>query len=797
MNNFEIITRVLSQDNADINKLKTETDKLKTKITSKEDSFIILNTDAFSGLTFGSETTINLEQNIVLNLFNASSTDELYSQIRSYDNKTFVLKPNGNSFTVGGIQYTITACNPCIGKIYDYNGIPTLCLTFLIDTFNSQTALFKFFISANSNTEISGKLTVEKITSNYPEVHHGINDTTFTLTPNTFHVWDKVPSLTLDFGSNIRGVMNEYLFQFASGSTATSLTLPDSIKWANNNVSTIVENTIYRVSILEGLASVLEFSNIMDFDFYNYLTIETLEDNLTATFTNDIEYGIDGKGWIKLNAGDETPPINVGQTLSFRGELTPNSSSGIGTFTISKKCNLKGNCMSMIFGDNAANNFSLNSKNYAFYKLFQNCTNIVNVDSNFLPATTLAYDCYNRMFEGCTSLVNAPTLPVTTLVNECYDGMFRGCTSLTTAPELPATALPPSCYTHMFSGCTSLTTAPALPATTSDAWSYYCMFENCTSLTTAPELFATTLGYFGCREMFKGCTRLVNAPTLHATTLADNCCEYMFSGCTSLTTAPELPATTLTTDCYDGMFQGCASLTQAPELPATTLADWCYQNMFKGCTSLVNAPALPATTLANSCYFRMFGGCTSLVNAPALPATALTDSCYSSMFQGCTSLTKAPVLHATALTPDCYRWMFHSCTSLTQAPELPATTLTNDCYYGMFRGCTSLAKAPELPATTLANDCYNSMFYGCASLTQAPELPATTLAANCYDAMFYNCTKLNYIKMLATDISASNCLNNWVNGVSSTGTFVKNAAMESLPTGNSGIPNGWTVQNAQ
>ena len=47
MNNFEIITRVLSQDNADINKLKTETKKLTTKTnsldTSKEDSFIILN----------------------------------------------------------------------------------------------------------------------------------------------------------------------------------------------------------------------------------------------------------------------------------------------------------------------------------------------------------------------------------------------------------------------------------------------------------------------------------------------------------------------------------------------------------------------------------------------------------------------------------------------------------------------------------------------------------------------------------------------------------------------------------
>jgi hypothetical protein len=61
--------------------------------------------------------------------------------------------------------------------------------------------------------------------------------------------------------------------------------------------------------------------------------------------------------------------------------------------------------------------------------------------------------------------------------------------------------------------------------------------------------------------------------------------------------------------------------------------------------------------------------------------------------------------------------------------------------------------------------------------------------------MFRDCSKLNYIKMLATDISASNCLENWVSGVSSTGTFVKNPAMTTLHYGWSGIPEGWTVVN--
>lgn len=95
----------------------------------------------------------------------------------------------------------------------------------------------------------------------YAEVKHGTNDTTFTLTPNTFHIWDEVSELTLNLGSETNGVANEFLFQFSSGATATTLTLPDNIKWAKDSAPTIAENKIYQVSILKGLASALEFDN--------------------------------------------------------------------------------------------------------------------------------------------------------------------------------------------------------------------------------------------------------------------------------------------------------------------------------------------------------------------------------------------------------------------------------------------------------------------------------------------------------------------------------------------------------
>lgn len=93
----------------------------------------------------------------------------------------------------------------------------------------------------------------------YPELNHGTSSTTYTLEPNVFHVWGTVSNLTLTLGSEVGGVANEYLFQFTSGSTATTLALPDTIKYETE--LTIEANKTYQISILKNLATVLAFSN--------------------------------------------------------------------------------------------------------------------------------------------------------------------------------------------------------------------------------------------------------------------------------------------------------------------------------------------------------------------------------------------------------------------------------------------------------------------------------------------------------------------------------------------------------
>ena len=177
------------------------------------------------------------------------------------------------------------------------------------------------------------------------------------------------------------------------------------------------------------------------------------------------------------------------------------------------------------------------------------------------------------------------------------------------------------------------------------------------------------------------------------------------------------------------------------------------------------------------------------------------DHAYRTLFSGCTTLTSIDnmSLPATTLSTQCYRNMFGG-TKITSIPSdlLPATTLATQCYMNMFIGCSNLTDVSnlKLPSTTLANTCYQGMFAQCANLERTPTLSAATLVKECYMYMYQSSPKINYIKCLAKNISASNCTLYWVTGVAASGTFYKASSMNNWARGSSGIPSGWTVQNA-
>ena len=362
-----------------------------------------------------------------------------------------------------------------------------------------------------------------------------------------------------------------------------------------------------------------------------YLTFEALEDGTFSFSRNDLQYSLDdGVTWQTLTAESSTTTISAGNKILWKQTgLVPTSDTGIGTFSSTNKFNVYGNIMSLYYGDDFINKNDLTGKDYAFNKLFYNCSNLINADNLILPATTLSPYCYYDMFSLCNLLTKTPKLPATTLAENCYRYMFSSCYSLTEVTELPATQLTAGCYSVMF--------------------------FDCKSLTTPPELLATQL--------------------------ASSCYESMFSGCESLVKAPELPATMLAENCYNGMFSNCSSLTKAPELPARSLANECYGSMFSHCTSLTKAPELPATTLANSCYGSMFSHCTSLTKAPELPAKEMKRYCYASMFYNCIKLTTAPELPATSLEFGCYYYMFYTCNNLNYVKCLATDISASNATY--------------------------------------------------------------------------------------------------------------------
>ena len=69
---------------------------------------------------------------------------------------------------------------------------------------------------------------------------------------------------------------------------------------------------------------------------------------------------------------------------------------------------------------------------------------------------TLAQNCYEETFAGCTGITTAPSLPAELMYKYCYQAMFSGCTNRETAPELPAHSLAESCYQEMFKDCAKL-----------------------------------------------------------------------------------------------------------------------------------------------------------------------------------------------------------------------------------------------------------------------------------------------------------------------------------------------------
>ena len=192
---------------------------------------------------------------------------------------------------------------------------------------------------------------------------------------------------------------------------------------------------------------------------------------------------------------------------------------------------------------------------YTYYKLFQNCTSVVEVSNDFL--------------EG----VSIPTSKG--YIGDSILSYLFSNTGITQVPEgLFDFRQPP----YNIYSCVSV---------------YDYAFKDCKSLVSVPQnIFAkeTSICQKQYRGMFSGCSSLTQAPDIYATNAPWLCCSNMFSGCVSLENPPQIACNVYAgTQSFLGMFQGCISLKQSPTMNDTIRdgGEWGqHYDMFKGCSSL-------------------------------------------------------------------------------------------------------------------------------------------------------------------------------------------------------------------
>jgi len=592
----------------------------------------------------------------------------------------------------------------------------------------------------------------------------------------------------------------------------------------------------------------------------DYLTFEILGNGTIGWKNNGtgsaktIQYSINDGTWTSITAGSDTINVSQGDIIRFKGTnnayaIDNSNFSGfgnIGTATF----NVSGNIMSLIYGDNFANQTTLPTS-HTFQSLFDH-SNIVNAENLILPATTLTGHCYRAMFANCSLLRTAPQLPATTMADSCYRFMFQGCVLMTTAPNLPATTLITNCYYGMFSGTSSLNYIRCLATNPSSTYTSSWTSGVATSGTFVKDINAqwdtnTADGIpRGWTTIDEG-TQIVAAPTIHCVNniitfgcdtpnatiyyrlggsgqylIYDNPIEILEDTLVEVYASKNGSDSTVTS-------QTCIYV--EPEIPGDSDSeseegehnytyDYLTLDIITGGNLLWKANGTNATkTIQYSINDGEWTSITSTTSGVTIPVSAgdsvrfkgtNTRYCeqnkanYSGFEAGSATFNISGnilslIYGDNFIGQDIVNtWAFtqffkNSKPVSAENMILLAPSVPNSGYRAMFSKCSTLLVAPkELPATTLGQNAYYYMFEDCA-FTNAPVLPAASRSSACYQYMFTNCNNLNYIKCLDTN-PQSGYYTGWTTNVAAVGTFVK-ADNVSWTTGVNGIPTTWVQVN--
>lgn len=108
-----------------------------------------------------------------------------------------------------------------------------------IDT--SENISAEVYTKEECNNLFKSKISTENVSENTKE-----------LQPNRYYIFGEMAELTITLAEGEEGKLNEYMFEFTSGTAPTTLTLPESVKWMGEH--TIEASKTYQVSIVNNIA---------------------------------------------------------------------------------------------------------------------------------------------------------------------------------------------------------------------------------------------------------------------------------------------------------------------------------------------------------------------------------------------------------------------------------------------------------------------------------------------------------------------------------------------------------------
>lgn len=141
-------------------------------------------------------------------------------------------------------------CNyPAIFNVSDGDVHNSQTMNFIVCGTNGDAANINGISWFHENFKF-GTYSLDDFKGAYPVIE--MNTETAELAPNTFYKWGEIAALSITLATPTNEtITNEYCFEFVSGETATMLTVPDTIRWAQE--PSIDAGKTYQVSILNGI----------------------------------------------------------------------------------------------------------------------------------------------------------------------------------------------------------------------------------------------------------------------------------------------------------------------------------------------------------------------------------------------------------------------------------------------------------------------------------------------------------------------------------------------------------------